>query len=184
MKKVLLSAVAVSTVLGFSNAKATTITTTTYGTIPNSVQLDTRTLPRMVQEGLRNSAPAIQGALAAAEAAGSSFTDAMLGDITEGSFVGIDTMAIDDDNHTLTFTVDLNELNSNITADAITVKLKYAPVADAYGQITGWTCTSNASKSDLGTNFIAMTDGADGTLDPLTSGLGWPYAGCVVGTVS
>jgi hypothetical protein len=134
----------------------------------------------MVQEGLRNSAPGIVGALAAAEGVGYNFGDNNLEDLVEGSFAGVDLMTVA--NSSIKFRIDLSELNSNITGDAVTVQVKYVPVGDAYNQITGWTCTTDASRSTkLGANFVPMTGSG---LDPLLQGLGYPFAGCTSAAVS
>lgn len=179
MKKVLLSAVTVLGVFGAfeSGAVGAKMPTTTYGTIPSHVQMDTRPLPNLAQQTARNSAPAIQAVLAAAENAGYNqyVSDDFNEEISEGSFSGLSaapTVA----SSVITFTFNLSEVsNTNLEW-----KLKYTPVLDSNSNIDGWTCVSNLGAKDLGAVFVkAQSDDKD----PLLAGLGWPFSSCVVGTV-
>ncbi len=178
MKKVLLSAVTVLGVFGAFGALAAKMPTTTYGTIPSHVQMDTRPLPNLAQQTARNSAPAIQAVLAAAENAGygryeSGDFDA---EISEGSFSGMIAAPVVDSN-VITFTFNLSEV-SNTTLEW---KLKYTPVLDSNSNIDGWTCVSNLGTKDLGAVFVKAQNNDK---DPLLAGLGWPFSSCVVGTVA
>ncbi|MBM3611291.1 MAG: hypothetical protein FJX18_07245 [Alphaproteobacteria bacterium] len=175
MKKVLLSAVTVLGVFGAFESEAVTIAKAHHGSIPSSVIMDTRALVNFAQTAMRSSAPAIHGVLLKAEQDGIGYTSF---DVEEGSFAGLDNdTAVAVSGNTITFAFDMSEVGSSTVA----WKVKYAPVLGPNNQIDGWTCTSSLGKAELGSNFIKASDDA---IDPTLSGLGWPFAGCVVGTVS
>jgi hypothetical protein len=156
---------------GAFSAKAYTMATAQYGNIPSSVITDKRPVVRALQEAMRSSAGGVQAALSYAEANDSDYTAL---DVNEGSFAGLDDdTAVSVSNGDIIFTFDLSEVIPNST---ITWTLTYTPRFDG-SEIDGWDCVSTATAQGLGSNFIAPSSGE---VDPITKGLGWPYAGCTV----
>lgn len=180
MKKVLLSAVAVVVVFLGTDAMAVgaKMPITAYGTVPSHVQMDTRPLPNLAQQTARNSASAIQAVLAAAENAGygNYATTDFDTEINEGSFAGLSAQPTVSSN-VITFTFNLSE----VSGTTLEWKAAYTPVVDSNNNIDGWTCVSNLTQKDLGSTFVSAQDDDK---DSLLSGLGWPFSGCVAGTVS
>lgn len=152
-------------------SSAYVMTTVQYGNIPSHVILDKRPVVRALQEAMRNSAGGVQAALVYAEAHPSNYDDL---DVEEGSYAGLNDLnqVSVSDNGVITFNFALSEVMPGAT---ITWTLSYEPRFNG-STIDGWTCTSTAGSSNLGSNYVKVTSG----IDPVTSGLGWPYAGCVV----
>jgi hypothetical protein len=155
-----------------SESSAYLMTTTQYGNIPSHVILDKRPVVRALQEAMRNSAGGVQAALAHVEIQDANFTG-LIPDLSEGSFSGLkDGTDVAASSGAITFTFDLSEI---IPGASMQWTLVYTPQLDG-NAIGGWTCVSTAGSSNLGSNYISVSSG----IDPVTSGLGWPYAGCEV----
>lgn len=175
MKKVLLSAVTVLGALVSIKANAYNMPTTAYGTIPSHVQMDTRPLVNAMQTAARNMAPGIQAALAKAEALG--YKDYSLESILlEGAFAGTDEVITKGD-HYLQFDVKSSEI---VSGTSVTGLIRYNAIEGPTGVVSGWTCTSTVGQQNLGANYIKATEEQ---LDPVLSGLGWPFSGCTVKTI-
>jgi len=149
------------------------MTTAQYGNIPSHVILDKRPVVRALQEAMRNSAGGVQAALAYVESQGNGNHNGPIPNLNEGSFSGLgDSADVTALNGAITFTFDLSEI---IPGASMEWTLVYSPAPDG-GAIGGWTCASTAGSSNLGSNYISVSSG----IDPVTSGLGWPYAGCEI----
>lgn len=152
-------------------SSAYVMATAKFGNIPSHVIMDKRPVVRALQEAMRNSAGGVQAALSYVESH-PTFSDP-IPDLSEGSFSGLkDDANVAASNGVITFTFDLSEI---IPSASMQWTLVYRPEFDG-DAIGGWTCTSTAGSSNLGSNYISVSSG----IDPVTSGLGWPYAGCVV----
>lgn len=169
------------------------------GAYPSSVALDSRGDVRILQEALVKSRKGVGAVLALAESEGfgnstGGYTEALLDQLNEGSFAGLanntdglsrNTLAVDTTTGAITFMFDPREIRDGVKLGIFTVT--YTPVfagvateeADTTGQqIVGWTCTTTVStETHLGRNYIAN---ANGTVDAVMDGLGWPYSGCAV----
>ncbi len=162
-------------IFGAIESHAYVMATAQYGTIPSHVIMDKRPVVRALQEAMRNSAGGVQAALSQAESVGkNNYNGTETLAVNEGSFSGLDdAIQVSATNNVITFSFILSEI---IPSASITWTLTYTPQFGAQDTFDGWTCTSTAGSSNLGSNYISVSSG----IDPVTSGLGWPYAGCVV----
>ena len=162
-------------VFGAAESMAYVMATAQYGNIPSSVIMDKRPVVRGLQDAMRSSAAGVQAALQFVEGAEYPCNATPIPDLNEGSFAGLkDGTDVAAANSVITFTFDLAEV---IPGASLEWTLTYTPQLGEGNVVTGWTCLSTAGSSNLGSNYISVSSG----IDPVTSGLGWPYAGCTVG---
>lgn len=173
MKKYLLAVLLIIT-MGSFKVDAYVMATAQYGNIPSHIIMDNRPVIRALQEAMRNSAGGVQAALEYAETQGIGNYEGIIPNLNEGSFSGLDDETeVSASSNAISFSFALSEVIPNAS---ITWTLTYTPQFSE-SQIDGWICTSNATAQGLGSNFVAP---ATNEIDPVTQGLGWPYAGCTV----
>ncbi len=199
MKKTLMTILGVGFVSITSSSSAHMVERTDNGALPSHVMMDTRETVRIAQRALIGARLGIKAVLAAAEVEGfgngtGGYTEALLDQLAEGSFVGLhndgddltrDTLHVDTTTGAITFMFDPREIRDGAKIGKFTVT--YTPVfsgassadADSNGNhIIGWTCTTTVSTdTHFGPGFLKHATGQN---DPVMDGMGWPYEGCTV----
>jgi len=200
MKKTLMTILGVGFVSITSSSSAHMVERTDNGALPSHVMMDTRETVRIAQRALIGARLGIKAVLAAAEVEGfgadtGGYTEALLDQLLEGSFVGLhdgpdgstrNTLHVDTAG-AITFMFDPREIRDGAKIGRF--KVVYTPVfseassadvaADSNGNhIIGWTCTTDVSTATkFGPGFLKHETGQN---DPVTDGMGWPYEGCTV----
>jgi hypothetical protein len=199
MKKLLMTILGVGFVAAATDVSAHMVERSDNGAYPSHVIMHSREPVRIAQRALLGSRNGIKAVLAAAEHEGfghtsGGYTEALLDQLMEGSFVGLhdnadglsrDTLDVDTDTGAITFMFDPREVRDGAKIGKFTVT--YTPVfsggatgeVDTTGEsIIGWTCTTTVStETHLGRGYVKH---ATGEIDPITDGLGWPFDGCTV----
>lgn len=196
MKKTLMTILGVGFVSITSSSSAHMVERTDNGALPSHVMMDTRETVRIAQRALIGARLGIKAVLAAAEVEGfgadtGGYTEALLDQLLEGSFVGLhdgpirNTLNVNIETGAITFMFDPREIRDGAKIGRF--KVVYTPVfsdassadADSSGNhIIGWTCTTDVSTATkFGPGFLKHATGQN---DPVTDGMGWPYEGCTV----